>query len=247
MKNLVELLIIAILFFFPATKVSAFANGDSIIKVTYKRIYNNPPFPESVNVEYLIIDGNKSFFFFGEGKKGKDGKISARVTQLKDWSNQCLYFIGSMYPEYSLDSYWSDSLPAMKWTILNQFITINNNYCQKAVTTFRGRDYTAFYALNIPIQDGPLKFCGLPGLIVKISDSKEIFNYEMSNFEKIPNVYNLGIGKVYGDYNQFKRLFKKWHLRRLEKDKARREADPNCLDCGEGVTVGYTFIENLLD
>ena len=247
MKNLVELLIISILFFFPTTKVSAFANGDSIIKVTYKRSYNNPPFPESIGEECLIIVGNISYYIYGSGTKGKDGVLRARVDQMKDWENHRLFYMGPMYPEYSLDSYWSDSLPAMKWTILNQFLTIKNNYCKKAVTSFRGRDYTAFFAINIPIQDGPFKFCGLPGLIVKISDSKGIFNFEMTSFEKIPNDYDLGIGKVYGDYSQFKSLFKKWHLRRLEKDKARREADPNCLDCSEGVTVRYTFIENLLD
>lgn len=242
-----KLFVFFLTFFIPASQVCAYSPGDSVIKVTYKRIFHNPPFPESTNYEYLIIDGGKSYYLFGEGMLGKDGKIAARVNLMKNWENHILYFIGPMIPKYTLDDYWSDSLPAMHWTIVNQFTTIKNNYCQKAVANFRGRDYTAFFALNIPMQDGPWKFCGLPGLIVKLMDSKGIYNFEMTNFEKVPNDYNLAIGKVNGDYTQYKTLYKKWHLRRLEKEKARREANPNCLDCGEGVTVRYTFYENLLD
>ncbi|MBS1927926.1 MAG: GLPGLI family protein [Chitinophagaceae bacterium] len=247
MKKLIRLFVFFLMFFIPASRVCAFSDGDSVIKIIYKRSYNNPPFPESTNNQYIIIDGNKSYCLFGEGVRGKDGKIGARVDLMKDFGNHTLYFMGPMIPEYTVNDYWSDSLPAMHWTIVNQFTTIKNNYCQKAVTNFRGREYTAFFALNIPIQDGPWKFCGLPGLIVKLGDSKGIYNFEMTSFEKVPNEYNLGIGKENGDYSLYKPLFKKWHLRRLEKDKARREADPNCLDCGEGVTVRYTFIENLLD
>jgi len=247
MKKVFGFIVILFQVLIPISKVCASTNRDSVIKVTYKFIFTEPSRPEYVDEEFLIIDGNKSFFFIGEGIKGKDGKIGARVVQLKDWGSHSLYFLGPMLPDYTLDDYWSDSLPSMKWTILNQFTTIKNNYCQKAVTTFRGRDYTVFFALNIPIQDGPWKFCGLPGLIVMGSDSKGIFKFEMTNFEKVPNDFNLGIGKVNGDYTRYKLLFKKWHLRRLEKDKARKEADPNCLGCGEGRNVRYVFYENLLD
>ena len=247
MKKIIGIFVICFLGFIPISKIYAFVYGDSVIKVTYKYSFTEPGRPEYNDDEFLVIDGNKSFFFIGEGIKGKDGKIGARVVQLKDWGSHSLYFLGPMLPDYTLDDYWSDSLPAMKWTILNQFTTIKNNYCQKAVTTFRGRDYTVFFALNIPIQDGPWKFCGLPGLIVMGSDSKGIFKFEMTNFEKVPNDFNLGIGKVNGDYNRYKLLFKKWHLRWLEKDKARKEAGPNCLGCGEGSNIRYVFYENLLD
>lgn len=34
-----------------------------------------------------------------------------------------------------------------------------------ATTQFRGLTYTAWFALDIPINEGPWKFHGLPGLI----------------------------------------------------------------------------------
>ena len=39
---------------------------------------------------------------------------------------------------------------------------------QKAETFIFGRKWTAWFSPEIPIQDGPYKFRGLPGLIVKI-------------------------------------------------------------------------------
>ncbi len=44
--------------------------------------------------------------------------------------------------------------------------------CKNAFTNFRGREYEAWYATEIPINAGPWKFCGLPGLIVEVSDKK---------------------------------------------------------------------------
>ncbi|WP_297063293.1 GLPGLI family protein, partial [uncultured Duncaniella sp.] len=37
----------------------------------------------------------------------------------------------------------------------------------------RGRNWTAWYTEEIPITDGPWKFGGLPGLILKVEDDKK--------------------------------------------------------------------------
>jgi GLPGLI family protein len=48
---------------------------------------------------------------------------------------------------------------------------IGNWEAQKATTEFGGRKWTAWFCEEIPLSDGPYKFKGLPGLIVKISDA----------------------------------------------------------------------------
>ena len=49
--------------------------------------------------------------------------------------------------------------------------------CQKATATFRGRDYEAWFTPEIPVNDGPWKFFGLPGLILKVTDAENIFSF----------------------------------------------------------------------
>jgi GLPGLI family protein len=40
--------------------------------------------------------------------------------------------------------------------------------CKRAYINYAGRRYTAWYTPEIPIPDGPYKFSGLPGLILKV-------------------------------------------------------------------------------
>ena len=54
--------------------------------------------------------------------------------------------------------------------------------CYKATGNFRGRNYTSYYTPKIPISDGPFKFSGLPGLILKISSDD---NYSIFEATKI--------------------------------------------------------------
>ena len=60
---------------------------------------------------------------------------------------------------------------------------------QKATTDFGGRQWTAWFASDIPLQDGPYKFSGLPGLIVKVEDSGKNYSWELKGNKKIEN-YN---------------------------------------------------------
>lgn len=62
--------------------------------------------------------------------------------------------------------------------MIDQFKSVNDVKLQKATTTFRGRNYTAWCDLNTPISQGPWKFNNLPGLVYEISDDALDFNYE---------------------------------------------------------------------
>jgi GLPGLI family protein len=71
-----------------------------------------------------------------------------------------------------------------KWTIHSETQTILSHPCKKATCRFRGRDYVAWYATNIPISRGPYKFAGLPGLILKIADTENLYSFECTGMEK---------------------------------------------------------------
>lgn len=63
----------------------------------------------------------------------------------------------------------TDSVPEMQWQLIpGQTKQIGNYTCNKAELQFRGTTMVAFYAPDLPISFGPLKFKGLPGVILEI-------------------------------------------------------------------------------
>ncbi|KFC23491.1 GLPGLI family protein [Epilithonimonas lactis] len=71
----------------------------------------------------------------------------------------------------------------MNWEISTQVSDFNNHKVQKATMNFGGRTWTAWFAPEIKIADGPYKFLGLPGLILKLEDDKG--DYRFSFVKKI--------------------------------------------------------------
>lgn len=62
---------------------------------------------------------------------------------------------------------YNEPLPEFHWTICKDTILLHGHICRKATTSFRGRDWVVWYAEDIPVSEGPWKFGGLPGLILK--------------------------------------------------------------------------------
>ena len=75
------------------------------------------------------------------------------------------------------------------WQISGDTATILGYSCQKAETRFRGRNYKVWFAPEIPINEGPWKFYGLPGLILKVSDDKGLISFESIGLEELKDPY----------------------------------------------------------
>ena len=71
-----------------------------------------------------------------------------------------------------------------EWQLHPDTMTILSYPCQKATCRFRGRDYTAWYTMDIPVSDGPWKLYGLPGLILKAEDSRGHFSFTCTGLEQ---------------------------------------------------------------
>ncbi len=70
--------------------------------------------------------------------------------------------------------------PTIKnWKLVDESKVISTIMCKKAEVTFKGRNWIAWYVPEIPLPYGPYKFSGLPGLIVKITDDKGDFDFEL--------------------------------------------------------------------
>lgn len=75
----------------------------------------------------------------------------------------------------------------LNWKVEPEKQKIGEYNAQKATTDFGGRHWTAWFTTDLPFQDGPYKFYGLPGLIVKIEDDGGNYSWELKGNKNVPN------------------------------------------------------------
>lgn len=78
-----------------------------------------------------------------------------------------------------------DSLVDLKWTIEDEYRSIDNIRCRKAVMNYRCKDYTAWFDPDTPIPAGPEQFGGLPGLIISMSRTVDGVSWHLKKFQTI--------------------------------------------------------------
>lgn len=91
----------------------------------------------------------------------------------------------TVYDDYS-DQFakYDEPFQEMKWEVVADSTKIILGYeCMMARTAYHGRDWTAWFAPEIPAHDGPWKFAGLPGLILMVSESQGIYSFTANGIE----------------------------------------------------------------
>ncbi|MCW3161087.1 GLPGLI family protein [Chryseobacterium oryctis] len=107
--------------------------------------------------------------------KGGSGNININR---RENAGQVSYKVTKSYPDFktylftkvSMDQYKVKEDQKPEWKILSDKQKVGEYNAQKAITNFGGREWVAWFSTDIPFQDGPYKFYGLPGLIVKLED-----------------------------------------------------------------------------
>lgn len=172
-------------------------------------VYQATLSPDSTNVEkktelaYLDTDGKKSVFY-AENSMKRDSlmermratknfdreqmqnlRSNLQFTIEKDLTNQSLVYKSRI----GRDNYSYPETPVFEWKILPETVKIGDYQTQKAETKFGGRTWYAWFTQEIPFQDGPYKFSGLPGLIVKVQDAKGDYSFDLMQTKKIADIY----------------------------------------------------------
>lgn len=91
---------------------------------------------------------------------------------------------------------YEDPFPKLNWELVEGTDTIATYACQKALLKFRGRNYTAWFSPDIPVNDGPWKFSGLPGLILKIEDADQLFSFTLIGMIQPKSVLPIVLSKA---------------------------------------------------
>ena len=128
-------------------------------------------------------------------RKDSIRKNTGRNLQYFSDSDQALIrktnsFNNNSYFSSGYDYFLIPSEDKIQWKIEKEKKIIQNHTLQKATTDFGGRKWTAWFENEIPFQEGPYKFRGLPGLIFEICDSENIFHYILIKSENISETYD---------------------------------------------------------
>lgn len=78
-----------------------------------------------------------------------------------------------------------EDAPKINWKITKDTSSLSGIKCQKATAYFKGRNWIAWFAPELPFQSGPWKLNGLPGLIVEAYDEKKEVQFLFSGMENV--------------------------------------------------------------
>ncbi|MDV3925526.1 GLPGLI family protein [Elizabethkingia anophelis] len=84
---------------------------------------------------------------------------------------------------------------------------------QKATTQFGGRNWIAWFTNDIQIQDGPYKFCGLPGLILNIEDEGKTHIFNLVGSQKLnytPSLIDSKMKEIFITKEKFNQLWNEY-------------------------------------
>jgi len=162
-------------------------------------------------------------------KQAKSGSGNISINR-NEKQGQVNYKVVKDYPDFrtylstkiSTDQYKVKEDQKPVWKILPDKQKIGEYMAQKATTSYGGRDWIAWFTAEIPFQDGPYKFYGLPGLIVKMEDTtgshimtlvgnKKIQNPSSDADFKLPaGMVMLGVGgkEIEVTEDQFRKVWK---------------------------------------
>lgn len=150
---------------------------------------------------YLDISASQSIFY-GELRMRRDSMF-ARMRQTNNFNfdrktmgsfrSDINYTIDKDYKTGKIiytarimrDTYSYVEDRPMKWNVLPEMATIGEYKTQKAETDFAGRKWYAWFTTEIPSQDGPYKFSGLPGLIIKVESADQDYSFDLKESKKI--------------------------------------------------------------
>lgn len=131
----------------------------------------------------------------------KDGTFARQYNVTKDDIPRYQYKVYKNHPKgkvtmmdhvFMMGSFlYEEDYPCMTWEYTEDTATIAGRFTQKAVCDYGGRTWEAWFAPELPFNDGPYVFCGLPGLIVKVADTQDHYRFEMLSVEIPEETYIL--------------------------------------------------------
>lgn len=118
---------------------------------------------KSLNVNFSSMGGGSTYEIY----KFNNGKIRFQQKFLRDTYG------------------YEEDLTTLNWTVTDNTEKYGQYNCQLAKVNYGGRNWNALFTTDVPVNNGPYKFSGLPGLIVKMWDDKNQCVFELAEIKNI--------------------------------------------------------------
>lgn len=101
-------------------------------------------------------------------------------------------------------AFYNEPMDDINWVLTDSTKNILGYNCFMGEAEYHGRHWTAWFAPDIPLREGPWKLYGLPGLILAASESCGHHSFEATGIE----IADTRIAPVYksSDYDEYSRL-----------------------------------------
>lgn len=132
--------------------------------------------------------------------------------------------------------YYSEPFGEIQWEIGDSTKTVLGYECSMATADYHGRHWTAWFTPEIPLQEGPWKLTGLPGLILEASESTGQHSFVATGLE----ASNQEIYPIY-PYQQYDRMSRIEMLRQLRNY---RDHGNSINSAAIGISLGKDHIRN---
>ncbi|MBD5309844.1 MAG: GLPGLI family protein, partial [Bacteroides sp.] len=133
--------------------------------------------------ESQMFDAAVAAYVQNRDRSAMDGVVyHSRLYVTKDFAKS----VSTTYDQAGMGEcgYYDEPFSEIDWLIVEDSTkTILDYQCIMATTDYHSRKWTVWFTPEIPMQDGPWKFCGLPGLIMEASESSGQHSFTATGIE----------------------------------------------------------------
>jgi len=178
--------------------------GNAFLECSYKYEYLKDTLNKDkvTNDEMLLLIGRNATSYMSKLEIVRDSVFNAlsksnmdvnakvaTISKYKTGTQSYMYTQGKNLCEITkvgVDNLsYIEKIPNFNWTIVQDSVKNIAGYdCNMATCNFRGRDYVAWFAPDVPVNAGPWKFRGLPGLIFKVADTQGHYSWELNGIQE---------------------------------------------------------------
>ena len=165
---------------------------NSMLEIKYDIHYNTEIPNTKKGTLFIDKSLNKSLFVYGKNKDKKvDQNDDENVIRVRFRESKRFNYINfTTDTTYSKEKVFNDEFiiaekkADLEWKLIDETKKIDSISVKKAILSFRGRNYVAWYSDKYPLRFGPWKFQNLPGLIIEIYDETKRYHWVVTSISK---------------------------------------------------------------